>query len=64
VNPYPQASDEVIRPRKAKDEIAQPVEVKLWPQYPVLDICMWRKRMLTTGLDLICPQILQAIRGT
>lgn len=38
VNPYPQASAEVIRPRKAKDEIAQPVEVKLWPQYPVLDI--------------------------
>ncbi|KAG2088481.1 uncharacterized protein F5147DRAFT_539636, partial [Suillus discolor] len=38
VNPYPQASAEVAGPRRAKDEIAQPVQVKLRPQYPVFDI--------------------------
>ncbi|KAG2348944.1 hypothetical protein BDR05DRAFT_986577 [Suillus weaverae] len=38
VNPYPQAGAEVTGPRKAKDEIAQPVQVKLRPQYPILDI--------------------------
>ncbi|KAG2156095.1 hypothetical protein DEU56DRAFT_765534 [Suillus clintonianus] len=38
VNPYPQASAEVTRPREAKDEIAQPVQVTLQPQYPILDI--------------------------
>ncbi|KAG1866588.1 hypothetical protein DFJ58DRAFT_141451 [Suillus subalutaceus] len=38
VNPYPQVSAEVAGPRKAEDEIAQPLQVKLRPQYPVLDI--------------------------
>ncbi|KAG1785828.1 uncharacterized protein HD556DRAFT_1450378 [Suillus plorans] len=38
VNPYPQASTEVAGPRRAKDEIVQPVQVKPRPQYPVFDI--------------------------
>ncbi|KAG1806772.1 uncharacterized protein HD556DRAFT_1224501 [Suillus plorans] len=38
VNPYPQVSAEVAGPRRAKDEIAQPVQVKLGPRYPVFDI--------------------------
>ncbi|KAG1754076.1 uncharacterized protein EDB91DRAFT_435520 [Suillus paluster] len=38
VNPYSQASAEVTRTEEAKDEIAQPVQVKLQPQYPILDI--------------------------
>ncbi|KAG2042809.1 hypothetical protein BDR03DRAFT_1005732 [Suillus americanus] len=38
VNPYPQVSAEVTGPRKAEDEITQLVQVKLRPQYPVLDI--------------------------
>ncbi|OAX43463.1 hypothetical protein K503DRAFT_853260 [Rhizopogon vinicolor AM-OR11-026] len=38
VNPYPQATALVTRPRQTEDEVVAPVRVKLPSQYPVLDI--------------------------